>query len=135
MLFTFPSADIYMTSPFPQEINGDVRLTGGSKPNEGRVEIYYYGTWYTVCIDYWDSADATVVCRQLGYEELPSSLCATLVLGILILLDDVECHGWESTLLDCSNAGLFRHDCGKLEDAGVICGNEASEYCKIANCN
>ncbi|PIK53561.1 putative scavenger receptor cysteine-rich domain-containing group B protein [Apostichopus japonicus] len=100
--------DIYMTSPFPRGINGDVRLTGGSKPNEGRVEIYYYGTWYTVCDDNWDSADATVVCRQLGYLDTAQAVDhAYFGSGYLdILLDDVECYGWESTLLYCSNAGI-----------------------------
>ncbi|XP_071819842.1 scavenger receptor cysteine-rich domain-containing group B protein-like isoform X2 [Apostichopus japonicus] len=121
--------DIYMTSPFPRGINGDVRLTGGSKPNEGRVEIYYYGTWYTVCDDNWDSADATVVCRQLGYLDTAQAVDhAYFGSGYLdILLDDVECYGWESTLLYCSNAGLFQHDCGYSEVAGVICGNEGIE--------
>ena len=47
--------------------DGQLQLTGGNIPNEGRVEICMNNEWGTVCDDSWGSADATVVCRQLGY--------------------------------------------------------------------
>ena len=47
--------------------NGQLRLAAGNIANEGRVEICMNNEWGTVCDDSWGSADATIVCRQLGY--------------------------------------------------------------------
>ena len=47
--------------------NGTVRLVNGRSLNEGRVEIYLFGRWNTVCDDTWNSREAGVVCTQLGY--------------------------------------------------------------------
>lgn len=48
--------------------SGNVRLTGGSSPNEGTVEICYDNIWGLVSQVGWDDDDAKVVCDQLGHE-------------------------------------------------------------------
>ena len=55
----------------PECNDTDIRLTGGSSSNEGRVEYCSEGVWGTVCDDGWDRrwSNALVVCRQL---ELPT---------------------------------------------------------------
>ena len=45
-----------------------VRLVGGPSAHEGRLEVYYNGSWATVCGDGFNDTDARVVCRALGYK-------------------------------------------------------------------
>ena len=44
---------------------GDVRLTNGSTPSEGRVEYCYEGGWVPFCAI--SSATASAICTQLGF--------------------------------------------------------------------
>ena len=105
-----------------------VRLAGGSH-NAGRVEVYYNGTWGTVCHDDWDINDARVVCRQLGFRyALDAYQSAYYGEGTgRILLDDVHCLGNESSLDSCRHGGVGSHNCDHSKDAGVRCGNSEGE--------
>ena len=55
-------------------IDGHFRLTGGRDMYEGRVEMCSNGVWGTIYDINWDSRDATVVCRQLGFYQPYSSM-------------------------------------------------------------
>ena len=81
--------------------NGLVRLVGGSKESEGRVEVSYDGQWQQVCYYSFDQEDAEVVCRQLGYNmalyQTSTWFDSSVSDGV-----DIYCFGGESGLNDCT---------------------------------
>ncbi|NXJ77567.1 MARCO protein, partial [Trogon melanurus] len=95
-----------------------VRIAGGGR--RGRVEIYHEGTWGTICDDDWDTKDATVVCRMLGYNRAISAFTAIAGTG-QIWLDNVNCSGNEYSIIQCSKPDWGVHNCSHGEDAGVEC--------------
>ncbi|XP_048581917.1 deleted in malignant brain tumors 1 protein isoform X4 [Nematostella vectensis] len=112
--------DVPYTSKIPTH---RTRLIGGSRPSEGRVEVFYNGAWGTVCDDLWDEADASVVCKSLGYPGARSfKTMAYFGRGSgPIVLDNVECRGYEDAIGECPSRGWGVSNCGHKEDAGVVC--------------
>ena len=124
----------------------------GRTAKDGQVLVCFDGLWGSVCDDRWDFRDATVVCRQLGYNGREFSSCCYMysvvtltlflstsvsyplfeynsandnILKFNIHLDNVDCNGNESTLSECTHRGIGIHNCYEgFEEAGVVCTGE-----------
>ena len=105
-------------------IAAHLRLQGPLSVNgTGRIEIFYNGTWGTICDDGWNMNAAKVACRQLGYNyslrvlkrrDVPDG-------SGQIWLDDVKCEGSETRLENCTHNGWGKEDCSHSKDVGVEC--------------
>ena len=99
--------------------------------DSGRVQVFYNNTWGTVCSETWDSVDAMIVCRMLGFKPLITSVMAIKVGSQFgsasqltpIWLSNIQCTGTESSLNSCPQATVGLHTCvtGHTQDAGVYC--------------
>ncbi|XP_073693828.1 antigen WC1.1-like [Garra rufa] len=101
----------------------NVRLAGGNSRCAGRVEILHRGQWGTVCDDYWDMANAAVVCRELDCGE-PVDALGGAHFGSgsgQIWMSYVVCTGSEPSLKSCGSTGWSESNCDHFDDAGVIC--------------
>ncbi|KFU95888.1 Scavenger receptor cysteine-rich domain-containing group B protein, partial [Chaetura pelagica] len=95
-----PTSRTLMASVQDGESDGAIRLVSGADPCQGRVEIFYRGSWGTVCDDDWGLREASVVCKQVGCgQALDYKSNAYFGYGAgRILLDNVNCEGSEPGL-------------------------------------
>lgn len=99
------------------------------------------GRWGTVCDNQFDTADALVVCRLLGFstpskqKENTSQYTVNCFLyfdlgakirrfgyglsTMPVWLGDMQCNGFESNLLDCDS--ISRPNCRHTQDIGIMC--------------
>uniref|UniRef100_A0A671SVF0 Soluble scavenger receptor cysteine-rich domain-containing protein SSC5D n=1 Tax=Sinocyclocheilus anshuiensis TaxID=1608454 RepID=A0A671SVF0_9TELE len=103
-----------------------IRLMNGIDSCSGRVEVLRDGQWGTVCDDGWDLSDAAVVCREMGCGNvIEAKGAAYFGQGSgPIWMDDVNCTGTESSLMNCRTGGWGTHNCQHSHDSGVICNGE-----------
>ena len=128
--------------------DGEVRLVNGSQPHEGRVEVCFNETWGTICDNIspyeWNTSQANVVCKHLGYTEACKKLYLTNLLTLTasdwisynysdssthsfgngsapINIADVYCKGFESNLAECVfTSGIRNCDGSQYYRIGII---------------
>ncbi|XP_066252034.1 uncharacterized protein [Euwallacea similis] len=105
-----------------------VKLAGGHQPHEGRIEVTVFEKTGYICDDQFEITDANVLCKELGFP-----LGALEVKGnshyakhlkenhTLYMMDDIECFGNETSIMQCNFAGWGIHNCADNEIAGVVC--------------
>ncbi|NXM64279.1 C163A protein, partial [Illadopsis cleaveri] len=101
----------------------ELRLSNGTGPCSGRVEVKHKEQWGTVCDGDWTIKDAEVVCKQLQ--------CGFAVKALNrapfgegtgpTWLYRVDCHGDEPALWNCTHTGWGAFTCPHYFDIGVIC--------------
>ncbi|XP_046542992.1 uncharacterized protein LOC124253292 [Haliotis rubra] len=105
-----------------------VRLVGGPTAYQGRVEVFAFGSWGTVCDTTWDVNDAAVICSMLGYSDFSSGGFVQRQAGYgegtgPVWLDSVACVGSEVTITQCPRGVWGTNGCGHDHDAGVTCSS------------
>ena len=88
------------------------------------MEVYYNGTWGTVCDDEWDLNDAEVMRTELGFGQAIAARSEGFYIGQgsgIVWLDELNCTGTESSIVNCSHGGWGSNDCYHSSNAGARC--------------
>uniref|UniRef100_A0A8C2ZRD2 Lysyl oxidase homolog n=1 Tax=Cyclopterus lumpus TaxID=8103 RepID=A0A8C2ZRD2_CYCLU len=112
-----------MPGPLFMQNNSNVRLKGGARVGEGRVEVLKDNEWGTVCDDRWNLQSASVVCRELGFGSAKEALTGGRMgqgMGP-IYMNEVKCFGQERSIWNCPFKNITSEDCQHVEDASVRC--------------
>jgi len=126
-LSTVMSSGLTTSSPTSLLGSTKVKLVGDSG-SKGRLEVYYNGTWGTVCNNGFNDAAAKVVCYSLGYGRTGQIISNSYGAGSgQIWLDNIQCIGWESDITECSHNAWDHYNYSHSHDVSVSCITDSTE--------
>ena len=78
----------------------------------------------------FQESSAQVVCRQLGFSTANDTIFIFGDSGIIspIWLDNVQCVGNETKLIDCPSNEVGVNNCSRRNDIGLRCGKKIITY-------
>ncbi|XP_060575151.1 deleted in malignant brain tumors 1 protein-like [Ruditapes philippinarum] len=128
-IFVLVLLSMILSTGFCQVPAGSIRLSGyNHNLYEGRVELFYNGSWGTICSRFFSEFEARVVCRQLGIRNEVDVAKSVAVMdgrygqGVdIAIIDDIRCLGNELSVLQCQLAFCINVPCTHSTDVGVIC--------------
>ncbi|XP_042231314.1 neurotrypsin-like [Homarus americanus] len=111
---------------------GNVRLTGGSGPHEGNLEVEVGGVWGYVCDDLFSFDQADAVCRGLGYPQavkyygnrhFGQKPAGWRRMEVKFWVYQSVCPSSVTSFSECTFPGGLGspHSCRLTEVAGVVC--------------
>ena len=106
-----------------------IRLANGSSSSNGNLEIYQNATWNLICGDFWETREANVACRQLGFGEALNIYTSTYFgeSSGSLLKGKLTCDDKETAISNCSYSEEGFDHC--TSSAGVECkGIDAAIY-------
>ncbi|XP_061194795.1 uncharacterized protein LOC133202955 [Saccostrea echinata] len=123
---TWGDAESYFI--FPKEYT-PVRLRGGGVHFEGSVEVFYSGSWVSLCDTNWSNTTANMVCFIAGYARTSAIEYYGSQFGVgEASRMSTACEGLEWDILDC-NHSLELSSCPV---AGVRCSTEGVFMFKLS---
>ncbi|KAM9211331.1 CD5 antigen-like [Leptosomus discolor] len=100
------------------------RLWGGRSRCAGHLELFFNGTWGSVCTQVWDRAASRVLCRQLGCgrtRHVPAPCSPVAADTSPAVLRWVQCTGQEPALDHCDLQTGHPSPCPEDQVATVEC--------------
>ncbi|NWV01033.1 CD6 protein, partial [Upupa epops] len=94
------------------------RLAGGRDGCAGRLEVFFRGTWSTVCDSSWYQVEAEVLCQALGCGVPVGQLVYGHTLPTRMLY---QCDGYRPSLAHCRWTYNKSAPCYQSRAVGIVC--------------
>ncbi|KAM9672371.1 antigen WC1.1-like isoform 2-T2 [Trichechus inunguis] len=111
-----------------------LRLVSDDHDCAGWLEVFYNGTWGSVCRSPMDPTTLSVICRQLGCGDTGelNVLAGIRTLSQPLWVDGIQCRKSDTSLWQCLSDPWNNRSCSPKEVAHIICAGNKPKSCPTA---
>ncbi|XP_044771158.1 antigen WC1.1-like [Neomonachus schauinslandi] len=112
----------------------NLRLVSEDQQCAGWLEVFYNGTWGSVCHSHMADITLSIICRQLGCGN-SGTLNSSIVPregSRLRWVDQIQCRKTDSSLWQCPSDSWRRNSCSSKEEAYISCAGVRPKSCPTA---